>query len=78
MRLVEIGSTVVVLYGLYLFACFLITYTRKRNVEIELAHVGDRVSEATRRRYADDVQAPPAIPCDARFLRGAPAERRRA
>lgn len=72
MHLVEIVATLIALYVLYLFACFLITYARKRNVEIELAHVGDRVSEATRRRLPE-LASPivrPEVLRDPRFRRG--------
>jgi hypothetical protein len=72
--LVAVASSIVVLYAFYLFACGLIEYLRKRDAQIQLSHVGDRVSEATRRKYAE-AEEPPlpsfrAVLKDPRFRRG--------
>lgn len=74
MHLADVVSTLFAIYVLYLFACALLAYARRRDAEIQLSHVGDRVSETTRRRYADPVQAPapsrPEAVRDPRFRRG--------
>lgn len=72
MHLVDIVSTLFALYVLYLFACALLAYAREREVDIQRAHRGDRVSETTRRKYAEEVPAPEsrAVLRDSRFRRG--------
>lgn len=75
---VEILGTYLMLRWLESLAVRLYERARRIEVEVELAHVGDRVSERLRVRLSEPPAAKPDVAPDPRFLRGGPAERRRA
>lgn len=79
---VEILGTYLMLRWLESLAVRLYERARRIEVEVELAHVGDRVSEKTREKLASQPVREAASRregvTDPRFLRGGAPERRRA
>lgn len=48
MRIIEILASLLILRGFYAFASDMLTYLRRKDVELEMEYRGDRVSESTR------------------------------